>query len=454
MPNGTYGGFDRDGNPATFSTAEHGYVQEVWREVTETYAPYDVDVTTQDPGLAGITRSSSSDTTYGTHVLVTSDPAPRADICGSCLGVAWVGTFDNIDAGGYYQPAWVFDYSTSFDPMIIAQAASHETGHTLGLSHDGTSSASYYSGTSAWGPIMGSSMNRAVSQWSKGEYTGANNTEDDLAVIASNGLPLRADDHAGVTDLGSQASYDVSGVIGTRTDTDDFALTLPCTTSMTVAARGIGAQTALDLSLTVLDGNGQVVASSSPASTRAGSPPVSAGMNASVTVPNATGNYVLRVDGVGNGSPASGGWSDYASLGQYTLTASGCEATTPTATPTDTPTDGPTTVRPTTRPAPRRTARPRTRPAPPPRRPRDRHPHGVRAPQAGAAPRPHGTEDRHGLARARHAVRGPPRCAGTHPATRAAQRSRRTGSGHSASTPATASGPSTSPGFCTPRRAG
>ncbi len=38
-------------------------------------------------------------------------------------------------------------------------------------------------------------MNRAVSQLSKGEYAGANNTEDDLAVIQAHGLPLRADDH-------------------------------------------------------------------------------------------------------------------------------------------------------------------------------------------------------------------------------------------------------------------
>ena len=127
-----------------------------------------------------------------------------------------------------------------------------------------TPAAGYYFGTSAWGPIMGGSMNRAVSQWSQGEYAGANNHEDDLAVIQNHGLPLRADDHPGTTTLGSQASYAVSGVIGTRTDTDYFAVTLPCTTTLSVNAKGIGKQAALDLSLTVLDGNGHTVATQLP----------------------------------------------------------------------------------------------------------------------------------------------------------------------------------------------
>jgi hypothetical protein len=325
VANGAHTGFNLDGSPSTFSIAEQGYIQEVWREVSETYSPFDVDVTTQDPGVAGIVRSSSSDTSFGTHVVITSEAAPRTALCGgTCLGLAWVGTFDNVDANGYYQPAWVFDYSAGFDPMIIAQAAAHETGHTLGLSHDGTTTAPYYGGTAAWGPIMGSSMNRAVSQFSKGEYTGANNTQDDLAIIASNGLPLRGDDFVSTDALGAKSSYSAKGVISTRADSDSFSISLPCTTPLTVTANGIGAQSALDIMLTVSNGAGQVVKTSSPVSGHTGSIPVSTGMGASVTIPNASGTYVLRVEGVGNGSPASGGWSDYASLGQYTLTASGC----------------------------------------------------------------------------------------------------------------------------------
>ena len=98
IANGTHIGWDSDGSPSTFSTAEHGWIQEVWRQVAETYAPFDVDVTTQDPGSAACTRTSSGDQTYGAHVLVTSSrhaPSPR--LCGGCLGVAWVGSFDFVD---------------------------------------------------------------------------------------------------------------------------------------------------------------------------------------------------------------------------------------------------------------------------------------------------------------------------------------------------------------------
>ncbi len=40
-------------------------------------------------------------------------------------------------------------------PKYIADAASHEAGHSFGLHHDGTSTSGYYSGQGIWAPIMG-----------------------------------------------------------------------------------------------------------------------------------------------------------------------------------------------------------------------------------------------------------------------------------------------------------
>ena len=73
--------------------------------------------------------------------MITSSTTPQQQVCGGCLGVAWVGSFDRVDTTAHYQPAWVFAYDAGFDPMVVAQAASHETGHTLGLQHDGTTTA-------------------------------------------------------------------------------------------------------------------------------------------------------------------------------------------------------------------------------------------------------------------------------------------------------------------------
>ena len=104
---GVYTGYDSDGHPATFSTAEDAWIQEVWRQVAETYAPFDVDVTTEDGGPDARERTTSLDTHFGTQVLFTNSTQAVAQLCNStCLGLAWVGTFSDIDPVGFYQPAF------------------------------------------------------------------------------------------------------------------------------------------------------------------------------------------------------------------------------------------------------------------------------------------------------------------------------------------------------------
>ena len=49
--------YDTDGAPSTFSEAEREIVQRAWQRVAEDFAPFDVDVTTQDPGVAAIQQS-------------------------------------------------------------------------------------------------------------------------------------------------------------------------------------------------------------------------------------------------------------------------------------------------------------------------------------------------------------------------------------------------------------
>ena len=74
---------------------------------------------------------------------------------------------------------WVFENNLGNSSKNISEAASHEAGHSFGLSHDGNNSTSYYAGhgtgTTGWAPIMGVGYNRNVTQWSKGDYANANN---------------------------------------------------------------------------------------------------------------------------------------------------------------------------------------------------------------------------------------------------------------------------------------
>ena len=214
--------WDLSGNGPSFTTTEQQTIQKIWARVAEDYAPFNVDVTTQDPGVESLRKLNSSDTRWGIRVVITPDdtPAPGAG------GVAYVGSFNyNTDT-----PAYVFNTGEK----DVAEAVSHEVGHSLGLDHDGTATLDYYSGQGSgalsWGPIMGAAYSPVVTQWSRGEYPGANNTQDDLAIISSqNGFTYRTDDYgntqATATPLLAQGATQVAalyGIIERNTDSDWF----------------------------------------------------------------------------------------------------------------------------------------------------------------------------------------------------------------------------------------
>ncbi len=161
--------FSTDADPTTFTDAERTVVIDVWRRVAQDYAPFDVDVTTQDPGQELITRSGSADLLFGTRVLISPDATQTQ--CG-CGGRAYVDVVDRTTNHTTYQPAWVYPQALSNSSKYIAEAASHEAGHNFGLSHDGTQTSSYYSGSGGWGPIMGSPYSQPVTQWNSGTYAG------------------------------------------------------------------------------------------------------------------------------------------------------------------------------------------------------------------------------------------------------------------------------------------
>ena len=321
--------WDLTGNPAVFDDTERTAIQTVWQAVAEDYAPFDVDVTTADPGPAGTHRASAADDTYGSHVLITPSVGAHDTICPTgCGGVAYLDVFDAVngngkgpggDGYGYMQPAWVFPHKLGNSAKNIAEAVSHEVGHNFGLQHDGTPTLGYYGGHGAWAPIMGAGYSRAVSQWSKGDYANANNQQDDVAIIR--GIAGPRSDEAPTSIAASPSVPGGTAYVSSRTDVDTYLLGT-CTGSVTVNANGLGTPANLDVKLSVLDATGQVVATDDPAS----------GMNASLSRTLTSGTYYASVDGVGNGSWDTG-YDDYGSLGAYTLAATGCDGAAPTGTP-------------------------------------------------------------------------------------------------------------------------
>jgi hypothetical protein len=322
---------DWDGDPSSFSEAEAGNIKLIWSYVAEDFAPFDVDVTTEllSPDL--ITRSGSNDTIYGTRVVIA--PGIASSVCGSgCGGVAYLGIYD--DTSDYYKPALCFsDMLGSGHVKFVAECISHEVGHNLNLLHHGTSSTVYYkgqgTGETGWAPIMGDGDSKNLVQWSKGEYQDANQLQDDLQVI-SEYIPYRTDDVGDNITAATPLSlvncaFSASGVIGKTGEKDVFSLATGTGSVTAQVTFANSPSTNLDALLDLLNSSGTVLATSNPLDTLA------TGLH-SYWVQSA-GTYYLRVSGVGKEDPKSTGYSNYGSLGQYTIsgTASSCGPSTTAA---------------------------------------------------------------------------------------------------------------------------
>lgn len=304
--------WDLDGNPLAWNETELGRIQNIWQRVAEDFAPFDVDVTTELTNESVLTRATTSDDVFGVRVLISA----ISSYVGNYGGIAYVGVFDS--ASDYYKPALVFPERLSNSEKYIAEACSHEAGHTLGLSHDGTSTGTAYylgqgSGECAWAPIMGAGYYKNLSQWSKGEYANPNNTEDDLAVMQNNGLPFRADDHGNTretaTTLPTGTSLQAWGLIGFLDDVDMFHFVAgPGPASLLVSPAALGPN--LDVALELRDAQGALILSAAPTAT----------LSASLSTTLAGGDYYLVVRGSGNGDPLTTGYTRYGSAGQYLVT--------------------------------------------------------------------------------------------------------------------------------------
>lgn len=294
--------YDTDGDPTTFSAAEQEVIQRTWQRVAEDYAPFNVNVTTVEPPVSDLIRSGAGDTRWGVRVVIGENTWYS-----NAGGVAYVGSFnDDVDT-----PTFVFNTSL----IGVAEAVSHEVGHTLGLVHDGTSTLEYYeghgSGPTGWAPIMGVGYYQSLVQWSQGEYTDANNMEDDLNIITTqNGFGYRLDDHGNSTGTASSiVGGTASGIIEQNTDVDFFQFT---TTGGNVSIDPFVESPNLDILARLYDSSGNQILTSNPIGA----------LNASFTG-LAAGTYFVSIEGTGEGSVSGTGYSDYGSLGQYTITVDG-----------------------------------------------------------------------------------------------------------------------------------
>ena len=283
--------------PANLSDAEK---EKVWQLMSEDYRPFHINITTSEAVFNTYPKTRRMRCIF----TPTNTAAPGAG------GVAYVGSFRSNDD----TPCWVFNSGA----RAAGEAGSHEIGHTLGLSHDGRTNPveEYYEGQGGWAPIMGVGYYVSLVQWSKGEYANASQKQDDLAIITSStyGLGYRADDYGNTTAAAAPITVTTSGSVSNagfieRTgDVDMFAFsTTGGNLNLTFTSNATYAN--LDILATLYDKNGTAITTSNPT-----------GLNASISSTLAAGNYYVSVTGAGSGDPVSTGYSNYGSLGTYTIT--------------------------------------------------------------------------------------------------------------------------------------
>jgi serralysin len=218
-PGGGYSGqpgnvpaFDMDGNTASFSTAELNAIRETWSRVAEKFSPFNINVTTVDPGGQPVANSWAR--------IVVGDNTGWYPSAG---GVAFMDTWTyHYGDSEKYGTGWVFSNALGPDnPKFMAEAAAHEFGHIIGLNHQraysGSTLTQEYSnngGSTIKAPTMGNSYSSARGLWWNGTTTSSTTIQDDMAVIASR-LSYRADDASNTL---SGATQLVANALGNRVD--------------------------------------------------------------------------------------------------------------------------------------------------------------------------------------------------------------------------------------------
>jgi hypothetical protein len=301
----------------TFTCAPSGLtdaqITEVFYRVSEDYRPFDLNITTDS------TVFLSAPLNQRMRVVVTTTSAWYPGVG----GVAYVGSF----VWGDDSPCFVFsDKLGPYNAKMVAECCSHESGHSVGLSHqskyDGSCNltATYNdglgSGEVGWAPIMGNSYYRNMSGWNNGPTPyGCSVVQDNLSIITTdNGFGYRTDDYSDDINaspiLIDPSPAPLKGIITTSTDADAFKINIPVNTNFhidvnpfSVGPNNQGAD--LDVKVSLYDAAKTLVRVYDPADR----------MNVAVDTILNSGDYYLVVRGAGNSNV-----SDYGSLGSYSIT--------------------------------------------------------------------------------------------------------------------------------------
>jgi len=288
-------------------------ITEVFNRVAEDYRPFTVNITTDS------TKYLSAPANKRMRVIITV----TSSWYGSAGGVAFVNSF----TWGDNTPCFVFSALLSYNQKNVAEAASHEAGHTLGLRHQSTYDASCVktseynygvgTGETSWAPIMGAGYSKNLTTW----YNGTNSIscttiQNDLDVItgAANGITYRSDDNTSNFSTAPVQTFTNNvftnnGLIERNTDGDLFKFDIPSLKLFQLSAVpfNVGSNNSgsnLDMKVSLYNSSQSLINTYTSNST----------LNLLIDTSLATGTYYFKVEGVGSTYAPS-----YGILGSYSV---------------------------------------------------------------------------------------------------------------------------------------
>jgi hypothetical protein len=225
--------FDTDGHPGWFTGTEMGQMTDVWKRVAEDFAPFNIDVTTIDPGDFSDKK--------GLHVVIGGSDSDWLGLGTS--GISSIGSFSDS------APNVVFVFSKDIaswsaagladgdgTPIeitpAVATTASHESGHSFGLLHQsvwvgGILVEQYNPGSSDRTPIMGNNLCSDRTTWYNGKsVTGMIQSDMPTIASAANGFGYRLDSDntfgTATSLVSSGGKLSGSGIVSTTIDKDYY----------------------------------------------------------------------------------------------------------------------------------------------------------------------------------------------------------------------------------------
>ena len=366
--------FSEDADYGNYSATELADIQSIWERVAEDFRPFDVDVTTVDPGMEALKHAGGNDTDWGIRVVIGGKVTDWYALQNPGAKNKFVAQdnsfFSQVNPSVNDTCCFVFSGDLATNPPVsfeksVAETASHAIGRTLGL-QDATQTvpdpqdptkfinvpyAGHGTGVTSSAPIMGDGTKKELTQWSQGEFPFATQVRSELDDITNSqtGVTYRTDDHGSTRSTadsiglqaGAATEFDIisdQGIIEKSTDIDYFTFTVEGfggIVNFDIATATTG--TNLDILAKIYDAGGAVLYTSNPVhelgaggATLATSPSDGGWVDSTGEqfdeLNLASGTYYLSIQGSGKAreqltpsSPIDWGYSDYGSLGAYTI---------------------------------------------------------------------------------------------------------------------------------------